>query len=96
MTNHEIKELISILKKEGCNSKKQAIEYLEGKLLKVGQKHNNLKELVDKAIPKKTSWSANNKGITFDCCPNCNTKMKRLNKYCFECGQALDLGDDND
>ncbi len=35
MTNHEIKELISILKKEGCNSKKQAIEYLEGKLGKI-------------------------------------------------------------
>lgn len=32
MTNTEIKEVIEILKKEGCNSKKQAIEYLEGKL----------------------------------------------------------------
>ena len=35
MTNHEIKELISILKKEGCNSKKQAIEYLESKLTEI-------------------------------------------------------------
>ena len=32
MTETEIKELINMLKKEGCNSKKQAIEYLEGKL----------------------------------------------------------------
>lgn len=32
MGNKEIKELIAILKKEGCNSKKEAIEYLERKL----------------------------------------------------------------
>lgn len=32
MTNIEIKEVIDILKQEGCNSKKQAIEYLERKL----------------------------------------------------------------
>jgi len=40
MTNTEIKELIGILKKEGCNSKKQAIEYLEQKLkpFKIGDR----------------------------------------------------------
>lgn len=40
MTNNEIKELINILKQEGCNSKKQAIEYLEGKLkiFKIGDR----------------------------------------------------------
>lgn len=40
MTNTEIKEVIEILKKEGCNSKKQAIEYLEGKLkiFKIGDR----------------------------------------------------------
>lgn len=36
MTNTEIKELIAILKQEGCNSKKQVIEYLEEKLMKGG------------------------------------------------------------
>lgn len=40
MTNTEIKEVIEILKKEGCNSKKQAIEYLEEKLklFKIGDR----------------------------------------------------------
>lgn len=40
MTNTEIKEVIGILKKEGCNSKKQAIEYLEEKLkiFKIGDR----------------------------------------------------------
>lgn len=40
MTNQEIKEVIEILKQEGCNSKKQAIEYLEGKLktFKIGDR----------------------------------------------------------
>lgn len=51
MTNHEIKELISILKKEGCNSKKQAIEYLEGKLNKKEKERNGNLRL--KKIMKK-------------------------------------------
>ena len=40
MTNTEIKEVIEILKKEGCNSKKLAIEYLEEKLkpFKIGDR----------------------------------------------------------
>lgn len=53
MTNTEIKELIEILKKEGCNSKKQAIEYLEGKLLKDRKEREDMKlkkELVDELI----------------------------------------------
>ena len=44
MTNHEIKELISILKKEGCNSKKQAIEYLESKLTEISITQIDTKE----------------------------------------------------
>lgn len=48
MTNTEIKEVIKILKKEGCNSKKQAIEYLEKKALQQSQKQEKLLELYRK------------------------------------------------
>jgi hypothetical protein len=34
MSDTEIKEVIEILKRDGCNSKKQAIEYLTNKLSK--------------------------------------------------------------
>jgi hypothetical protein len=50
MTNHEIKEVIEILKKEGCNSKKQAIEYLESKLTEISITKVDTKEPKSYAI----------------------------------------------
>lgn len=50
MTNTEIKELIAILKKDGCNSKKQAIEYLESKLTEISITKIDTKEPKSYAI----------------------------------------------
>ncbi len=50
MTNTEIKEVIKILKKEGCNSKKQAIEYLESKLTEISITKIDTKEPKSYAI----------------------------------------------
>jgi hypothetical protein len=50
MTNTEIKKLISILKQEGCNSKKQAIEYLESKLTEISITKIDTKEPKSYAI----------------------------------------------
>jgi hypothetical protein len=50
MTNAEIKELIAILKKDGCNSKKQAIEYLESKLTEISITKIDTKEPKSYAI----------------------------------------------
>jgi hypothetical protein len=51
MTNTEIKKLISILKQEGCNSKKQAIEYLEKRLepVKLSEILAKIKEVFKKS-----------------------------------------------
>lgn len=29
----------------------------------------------------------------FDCCPKCDSVVNQLNKYCSQCGQALDWSD---
>ena len=50
MTNTEIKKLIAILKQEGCNSKKQAIEYLESKLTEISITKIDTKEPKSYAI----------------------------------------------
>ena len=31
----------------------------------------------------------------FDCCPKCDSVVSQLNKYCSQCGQALDWSDHN-
>ena len=50
MTNTEIKKLIAILKQEGCNSKKQALEYLESKLTEISITKIDTKEPKSYAI----------------------------------------------
>lgn len=61
-----------------------------------------LRELVDKATPKKPINKAtyNYDDIPFTAlCPNCKENLgyesKNIIKYCYKCGQALDWSDTN-
>lgn len=54
-----------------------------------------LKELVDKATPKKILRTVNDNGEPFlprgyGECPKCKTVVGCNNKYCRECGQRLE------
>lgn len=58
-----------------------------------------LHKMIDLAIEKQTPKKPRTNGDNWFCCRNCgetfslaNTLHKR-NKYCGECGQALDWGD---
>lgn len=62
-----------------------------------------LKELVDKATPKKPIVKYDNFGDGTLCCPNCNqsivnvwSKRKYRPKYCHYCGQALDWSEEDE
>ncbi len=56
---------------------------------------NLLKELVDKATPKKPkNWTVRYRGIEFNC-PTCKTVHHNKFNFCTCCGQALDWGTGN-
>ena len=51
----------------------------------------NIKELVDKATPKKRIFVKENGGISaHDICPVCKNKVSPIRCYCDNCGQRLE------
>ena len=56
-----------------------------------------LKELVDKATPKKVDKYSRHKDLepTFFC-PLCENIVEKEQKHCPECGQKLDWSDEDD
>lgn len=64
-----------------------------------------LKELVDKATPKKPKIKAFNEAEPWDCadyfvernaCPACERKMINKSDFCPNCGQAIDWSTDDE
>lgn len=66
-------------------------------------------EAVEKQIPQKVrclqpltidtvvgGLKVNKSASIITECPNCRNRVRKNNKYCNECGQRLDWGDDND
>lgn len=90
MTNKEA--LITVSK----SCKALAMEFGFSKICDTDKKALNiLKELVDKATPKKFNHIT--EGSVY--CPNCDKMLDKMYsrhyKYCPECGQKLDWGDDS-
>ena len=67
---------------------------------------NIIRELVEKATPKKASYMSNyfgNELVTYEC-PHCRMTYGRVNikvninvvKYCPKCGQAIDWSEEDD
>lgn len=88
---------------------KEAIEYLSGRYLVVGskcnppedecKKHNEVVDMAIKALKKqvpKRYESHAEKIYTYVRCSTCYTILNCGQKYCDNCGQAIDWSDDDE
>ena len=50
-------------------------------------------QALDKQVAKSYDIRCNSSGVCYDC-PECGVKVNRYDKYCFNCGQAIDWGND--
>lgn len=88
---------------------KEAIEYLSGRYLVVGskcnppedecKKHNEVVDMAIEALKKqvpKRYESHNEKFYTYVRCGTCYTILNCGQKYCDNCGQAIDWSEDDE
>lgn len=49
-------------------------------------------QALEKQVSKSYDIRCNSSGVCYDC-PGCGVKINRYDKYCFNCGQAIDWGE---
>lgn len=90
------------------NKYKDALTYLRNSVLVTNHKQKEmvnqctevLKELVDKATPKKAVYKDNKDAdgyIYYErICPNCKKYVDKYAEYCIYCNQRLDWSDEDE